>query len=198
MSSEGSRTEDGLVDLTIQFQDLRITVHGPLSSSVDFVRRLSGPSDSGAATGSAAEEDSQSVWSVVGGSPEEGVSFEDTFPALPAVYHSLASNLAGTASRLSPVKRLERAWVAGCWAKAILERRCPPPSATPKLDLANRFYVVVRGPGITSPRLFSSYSAFQGAVGTPSSARVICHGFPSKTEISVYLAAVGESLPSEA
>lgn len=59
------------------------------------------------------------------------------------------------------------------------------------LELANRFYAVVRGPGIASPRVYRTSRELFSAVGTLEGSETICHGFPSKAETEVYLAGAG-------
>lgn len=91
----------------------------------------------------------------------------------------------------TPEQRIQRAWTAGNWAGAVRAGRVQSPNRTPVLDLGNRYYAVVRGPGISSPKVYRTSRELFGAVGTLEGSETICHGFPSKAETEVYLAGAG-------
>lgn len=188
MSGGPSRSSnDDVVDLALDFQGLHISVRGSSSAAVDFVRRVS--SFAGPQSEPAVEEP-HSPWSIV----RECQAIEETFPDLPEHIRRLASSLPLRSCRLPPEDRLDRAWKAGCWAKAVLDGRARVPQKTPKIDLANKVYAVIRGPGILRPRLYKSLSSFSAAVGELQGSATICHGFPSRTEAAVYVEATGEIL----
>ena len=203
-------SDDEVVDLSFQLEGLSISVRGSPAAALDFVRRAStgGTSDpaQSLSAGVVAAPPSSSfsrVTSVAassvgrssaGQSDETRGSVEGTFPPCPAHYLLLASSSGERTSRLSPEDRIKRAWKAGCWAGAVLEGRVQSPNKTPTIDLGNRIYVVIRGPGITAPRCFNSSAAFFAAIGDLSRSDSICHGFPSKVEARVYLAGAGQTL----
>lgn len=95
---------------------------------------------------------------------------------------------------LSGRARAQRAWEAGIWAKAFLERKVVKPRATPKLSLQNTIYLVVRAPGIVRPCVAHSFSEFSRLVPSLDE-DTISHAFPSKAEAKVYCLALGISFP---
>ena len=68
------------------------------------------------------------------------------------------------------------------------------PDRTPQLDLRNRFYIVLRAPGLESPQLFSNFSAYRNCVRDHTGGSV-SHGFPSQAECRIYCAAAGLACP---
>lgn len=107
----------------------------------------------------------------------------------------ICSRLSGTVEFVK--FRVQRAWEAGQWAKAVIDERVPKPRPTPKIEVKSTVYIVVRGPGVQHPVRVSSAAAYYQLVPkfTDSS---ISHGFPSLAEATVYCLAIGISLPSEA
>ena len=79
----------------------------------------------------------------------------------------------------------------------MLDGRVQTPNRTPTIDLGNRVYVVIRGPGIAEPKIFYTSASFCAAVGDISRSDSICHGFPSKVQARVYIAGAGEMVPEE-
>ena len=114
-----SQDGDNLVSLALEFEGLSITVHGPVTSSVDFIRRLTGSS------AAVPESVPAPVPHVPSAPADTRASVESSFPVCPVSVLSLASRLTG-ASRLSPEERIRRAWRAGQWAKATKEGRVDP------------------------------------------------------------------------
>lgn len=199
MSNPASSSEEDILDLSLRLHGLRITVRGPSAAALDFVQRASAlPSlDSSGVS----EVGSSGAWSVVDAPPASTFSparrssgyqpVEATFPACPDHLRRLASSLGLRSARLSAEERVERAWTAGCWAKAVIEGRARVPAATPKSGLSNRVYVVLRGPQIDPPTLFHTSAALQAAVGELQGSDTVCHGFPSRTEAAIYVEAAG-------
>ena len=70
--------------------------------------------------------------------------------------------------------------------------RVQSPNRTPTIELGNRYYVAIRGPGLASPRGFKTSRALFAAVGTLEGSDTICHGFPTQAEAQIYLAGAGE------
>ena len=191
-----SRGDDEAIELEVEFRGLQISVRGN-SSALDFVRRLSteGAPDVASSAASAAS------WEEVGGGgsshpTETRASIEASFPHCPRHLHLLGNSLSSTSKGWTPEDRVLRAWKAGNWAKATVSGRAQSPNRTPTIDLPNKFYVVIKGPGISSPRVFTSSKDFFAAVGTLEGSDSVCHGFPSKTEAQIYLAGAGfENIP---
>lgn len=76
----------------------------------------------------------------------------------------LSSRLSATASYTAS-QRIKRAYVAGQWAKATIDRRVSSPNRTSTIELPNRVYAVLRTASLSSPRVYGSSKEFFGAVG---------------------------------
>ena len=197
MSHGNSQSPDEEVELSLQFEGLQISVRGSSSASLGFVRQLTGIRRETPSVSQAAPCSSWSVVSSAPSQPETRASIEASFPRLPAHLRLLSSSLGNQSSRLSAEERLERAWKAGCWAKAKLQNRVQSPNRTPVIDLGNRACAVIRGPGVHSPRILNSSAELFATVGELSGSDTICHGFPSKTEARVYIAATEDGEVAE-
>ena len=185
-----------VISLTTEFNGLTITVQGPVEASLHFVRSLtnSTPSHSPSQQDSGNHgEFSPTPRATTSASTRHGV--EQSFPVCPDPLLDLARRLLDTSGRLSPEDRIKRAWVAGNWAGATKRGEVATPNRTPTIDLPNRLYVAIKGPGFDSPRIFSTSRAFFAAVGDLSESGAICHGFPSETEVRAYLAGAREAFP---
>eukprot|EP00435_Cladocopium_sp_Y103_P020466 s1075_g5.t1 len=101
------------------------------------------------------------------------------------------SNLRAGSSRLSPAQRAQRAWLAGQWARATIDRRVATPNSTETIDLGNRFWVVLRCENCRVPRIFTSSGAFFTAIGQLEGSDTVTHAFPSETEAKIYLESAG-------
>lgn len=117
-----------------------------------------------------------------------------SIPPLPDHLLDLCSRLVGPRDQI--VYRAKRAWEAGVWARATLEGLVPKPRPTPKLAIRPCVYLIVRGPGIHSPRRVSTAAEFFRLlpVFTQDS---LSHSFPSIAEAKVYCAAIGIDLPDQ-
>ena len=178
--------------LALEFQGLQISVRGPVDRALEFVERLSDRGSVRSAASSAAESLPRSATSGAPSVVETRASIEASFDQCPDHLLALGSSLLATTSGWTPEGRLRRAWRAGNWAGATKSGRVQSPNRTPTIDLPNKFYVVIRGPGIESPRGFKSSRALFAAVGPLEGSSTICHGFPSQAEANVYLAGAGE------
>jgi len=96
-----------------------------------------------------------------------------------------------TGATLSGSARIDRAWVAGCWARAVRDKRVHSPNRTPPLDLRSRFYAVARANSVVGPVIFRSSASYWRALGTLEGSNSISQSFPSETEAKVYLLAAG-------
>ncbi len=112
-----------------------------------------------------------------------------SFDHCPTVWLQGHQKLVG--SSRTGLDRIQRAWRAGQWAKAVADGRIPTPNRTPPLDLKSRFYSVVRCPGLAGPTVFNSAGSYWQAIGDLTTSPSISHAFPSQTEARVYLAGAG-------
>ena len=180
-----------MVELSLEFQGLQISIRGNFAASVDFVRQVAGLQGGLVSTSSSVPASS---WSLVGSSPRQSVpetraSIEASFPVIPAHFRLLSSDLGSSSLRISAEDRIQRVWTAGCWVKAKLQGRVQSPNRTPVIDLGNKAYAVIRRPGIDSPRIFNTSRELFSAVGELAGSDTICHGFPSKAEARAYITA---------
>ena len=114
------------------------------------------------------------------------------FPPCPAAWLDRAVNLGE--SNLSPVRRIERAWRAGQWARLVLLGNYASPLPSENLRLASRYYPVLGGGG-AQPCLYTSFRACQAVLGPISGSSAVFHGFPSELEAKVYVDAAGLAWP---
>lgn len=115
-----------------------------------------------------------------------------SIPPLPAHCIDLCSRLAGTAAEVQ--NRAQRAWEAGCWAKATWEGKVPKPRPTPKLGLQSTVYIILKGPGISRPVRVSSAAEYYKLL--PKFEDSISHAFASQAEGKVYCLGVRPGLVS--
>ena len=190
--SRPSNDDDEDLSLALEFQGLQISVREPLGRALEFVERLSERSSGRASSVTGTESSARPQ---AAGTPERietRDSIEASFPDCPSHLLLLASSLSPTASGWTPAGRVRRAWRAGNWAGATKAGRVQSPNRTPTIELGNRYYVAIRGPGLTSPRGFKTSRALFAAVGTLEGSDTICHGFPTQAEAQIYLAGAGE------
>ena len=116
-----------------------------------------------------------------------------SFPPVPAHLTVLCEAL--TLSAGPTEQRAHRAWVAGCWARAVLDQRVRTPNRTPPIQLAPRVYVVLRAPGLQCPAFFRSRRDYFAALGTLEGSDSISHAWPSEAEARVYVEAAGLPCP---
>ena len=114
------------------------------------------------------------------------------FPTIPDSCVGLCRTLTG--SDLTARERAERAWLAGCWAGAVLRAEVNRPDPSPALGLPSRFYCILRASGLERPVVVASLGAFRRIVGTDLGSS-ISHGFPSTSECRVFFAAAGLTYP---
>lgn len=199
-----------VVDLTLSFGGLSVSVRGSPDRAAAFVRDLA--SQHSADTSSPvrplqAPSSGASSYSLVTGPPcstfslppytatsrpvsENRSTIRESFPPAPRHLLDFSGELGG--SRISGQQRVERAWRAGCWGGAVKQGRIGTPDRSPAIELGNRFYVVLRCRGLQCPRIFNTSWAFHSAVGSLSGTDTICHGFPTELEAKIYLEAAGE------
>ena len=201
--------EDEELNLSVEFQGLQITVRGNADRAASFVHRLAqdttrgvpdslpaGAYSSDLRVPAASSTPSIASWQEVERSStpprrETRASIEASFAPCPTHLQQLAASLARTTGGWTPEQRVQRAWKAGSWAAAVRAGRAQSPNRTPTIDLGNRYYAVVRGPNISSPKVYRSSRELFAAVGSLEGSDTLCHGFPSKVETEVYLAGAG-------
>ena len=197
MSSRSSlsRGEDEEVNLSLEFQGLQITVRGSADRAAGFVQRLATEASSTRRNSPTSVSSWQEVELTPPPSPPRAVetraSVEASFPRIPRHLDLLATSLSTASRGWTSEERVRRAWTAGNWAAAARSGRVQSPNRTPTIDLPNKYYVVVQGPNIDSPRVYKTSRELFAAVGALEGSSTICHGFPSKAEAQIYLAGAG-------
>ena len=177
---------EGEAELIFRVGALRISVSGPAEDTVSARRRIL---ECLAPASSAASPRSQSSFSVIDppaqqarpvtsseDGPQQTESRDDvrlSFPPLPARWASSAGQL--HCSSVSGLDRVNRAWVAGLWARATLDGRVPSPSHTPTLNLPAKHYIILRAPGLANPALVGSSGAYFDIVGRPFAKSTVSH-----------------------
>lgn len=168
-----SSEQDDTIFLAIQFQGLEITVRGPSARALDFAQQLS-------------PQERQ---------PPASSTDPEPLPPCPDNLRALAVRLSA-ASVLSPIDRILRAWSLGCAAKRSLDGESCPELATVAIDLPSNYYVVLRGHGVSEPKIVRSqrdFNRFLEGADLPG----IGQAFPSETEARVYLAAAGRGASAD-
>ena len=117
----------------------------------------------------------------------------ESFPALPDSLRDTCRSLRG--SGLSWGARAERAWRAGCWARAVLESWAECPDRSEPLGLSNRVYCVLAARGLAEPALLRSFAAYKAIVGDLRKGESLSHAFPSEAEARLYFAGAGIPFP---
>ena len=186
---------DDVVDITLRFGNLSVSVSGPSSQTSQLVSEITsassvlGSSQGYSERGSPARSSAPSNFAAVG---ETRAEIEASFPVCPQRFLDSASSLgSGTSDGRS---RIQRAWAAGNWTKAVLQGRAGSPNRTPQLSLQPKVYVVLRADGLSRPACFRSSRSYWSALGGAHRSSV-SHSFLSKTEARVYCEAAGFDLP---
>ena len=189
-----------VVELVLEFGGLSISVRGSTESASSFVRGLIPGAQSAPPASLSPPCSSFSRVSVAASDPgpprtpiETRRSIEDSFPACPSNWIRAGRTLSAIGT--TGEERVTRAWVAGCWAKAVLDNRIGSPNRSSACRLQNRFWVVLFCQGLEVPRVFTSSRAFFAAVGRVEGSDTLCHGFASATEAETYLEAAGFAFP---
>lgn len=97
-------------------------------------------------------------------------------------------------SREEVLRRVQRAWEAGLWSKAVIDGLIAKPRPTPKIALKPSCYIIVRGIGVDSPCWVTSSTAFFRLVPRFTES-TITHAFPSIAEGRVYCRALEITIP---
>ena len=194
MSSHGAD-----IEVSLDIAGLRVTVRGDSAKVADFVQFV------GSFTGQRARSPTNSVGSfellceppAASSAPSGRVGLETreqisaSFAACPDRLLSWGNKLSG--ANLAGRDRASRAWVAGLWARAVLDRRVHSPNRTPPLDLRSRFYAVARADSVDCPVVFRSSTSYWRAIGSLEGSSSVSQSFPSEAECRIYLLAAGFS-----
>lgn len=193
--------QDDVAEITIRIRGLVVTVSGPPSQAARFVEEVT--RGAGASTRSSSPgQRSLGSYTVVESSPRPSrVEAPETRQEIERSFRPCPDSCLDRARALGgPVEdargRVRRAWLAGCWARATLDGRCPSPNRTPPLQLRSRIYVVLRAPSISSPACFASSGSYWRCVGDLRYSSSVSHSFPSETEARIYCSAAGETFPT--
>lgn len=201
MSSRSPPPEDDVIELAAAFRGLQITIRGPANQASEALSQITGalagrPASSGSLESAPSSDTAGPVVSTPSGDWRTRAEVEAGF--LPCPEHLLAASSRLAGSPESARARISRAWLAGCWARAVLDNLVPTPNRTTKLELRSRYFVVLRCQSLSSPVVFQSTSSYWRALqeGRPADADVfgegsLSHAFPSETEARTYLRAAG-------
>eukprot|EP00435_Cladocopium_sp_Y103_P039837 s2497_g10.t1 len=160
-----------------------------LATSGSFAGR--GPSPS---TERSFELVSESSEVVTGRRPEHRSQIAASFDTCPGRLLDLASRFPGgrnSSCSISAEGRIERAWVAGQWARAVLGGRIGSPNRTPAIELRSRFYAVARCDNLDKPTIFKPSQSYWRAIGSLQSSSSVSQSFPSELEARIYLESAG-------
>ena len=117
-----------------------------------------------------------------------------SFSPCPGFWINQSTRLCGSAT--SGKDRVVRAWTAGQWAKAVASARIRSPNRAEPIDLRNRYYAVLRAPGLAQPTIFRSSAGYWRCIGgSLQDSDSISHSFPSELEATVYLRSAGAQDP---
>ena len=118
----------------------------------------------------------------------------EDFPPLPVELQATCRILRG--GSLSWQERALRAWEAGCWARAVLNKEVETPNSLQPLGLTNRFYCVLVAEGLSQPCVLRTFAEYKAVVGTLRRGGSLSHAFPSESESRLYFAGGGVPFPS--
>ncbi len=194
-------SSDDVVELTLRLRGLRISIQGPALRATELAGRIPDLLDSPSARSVVSEAAQTSVLSFAPSTAQTGVRQAESraevlasFGSAPAAVLELARRLGGGFE--TPDFRVRRAWLAGCWARAVLSGRVQTPNRSEPISHRSRIYVVLRGGRGALPACFSfsSSQAYWACVGRLSD-ETVTHAFPSETEAKIYVEAAGFDYP---
>ena len=192
--------DSDVVELALELPGLSVTVRGTAARAVDFIRQVAPGTTSqraSSASGGIAVPEGPAASGASQGYASSGETRDSILSGFTACPQRLIAQAEAnlSRSRISPDRRAERAWLAGSWAKAVLDGRVSSPNRTETIELGNRFWVVLRCSRCTTPRVFTTSAAFFAAVGALAGSDSVTHAFPSETEARIYLEAAGFEFP---
>ena len=109
-----------------------------------------------------------------------------SLPPCPSEWLDRAGTLTAAAN-LDGRGRILRAWIAGAWARLVLQGVVGTPAASRQLNLPSRYYAVIGGEGVR-PALYRSFREYSRALGPIEACPAVSHAFPTELETQVYCA----------
>ena len=194
--------DDGIIELTCKIRGLEITIKGPSSEATSFLASITSGSLAGRTASPAPTAGSFELVSSPTASHSQhprGRQLE-TRDQILATFGSCPSRLLSCAGRLGGLQaeaesRIRRAWLAGKWAKATIDKRVLSPCRSEPIDLRARFYAVAFCESLDGPVIFRSSGSYWAALGSfgegQAGATSVSHSFPSELEAKIYLEAAG-------
>ena len=190
--SQRDSPQDDEVELSLRLRGLSITVRGPPGEATAFVASVtSGSSDRRAPSPTSTIRSFELVPSQLVEAPrvETRDQIQSSFRSCPG--RLLAQSTRLGVSRAAAENRINRSWVAGQWAKAVLDGRIHSPNRSEPLALRSRYYSVARCQGLECPVIFQSSGSYWRAVRSFEESNSISHAFPSELEARIYLEGAG-------
>ena len=199
----------GSIEITVQLGELTVTVRGPAVQASELVSEISrnyssetqqesspAPSESHYSLVEAPSRNTATTTPIQTPGPrlETRDVIERSFDPCPDYLLSLGNRLGGCISWTSQ-GRILRAWKAGQWAKAVLDRRSSSPNRTPPIDLKARIYVILRCENLAEPVCYQSSSSYWRAIGSLERSSSISHSWPSEAEARTYCSGAGIAFP---
>ena len=196
-------SHDGdIIELSCRLRGLEITIKGPSAEATSFLASITSGSLAGRSASPSPTTGSFELVSSPSASQSQhprGRRLETrdeilaSFGSCPHRLLSSASRLGGSQSEAEA--RVRRAWLAGKWAKATIEKRTPSPNRSDPIDLRSRFYAVAFCESLDGPVIFRSSGSYWSALGSfaegQAGATAVSHSFPSELEAKIYLEAAG-------
>ena len=194
--SRGPSNDPGTLELSVSLAGgVKVTITAPSSAAVlasqvlnhvaAFQPESSDPSEFELVSGGSVSP----TRSVPVRVPETRDQVRRSLLPCPGHLFGLSSRLCG--SSLSGRARIERAWTCGQWVAAVQASRIHSPDRTPAIDLRNRYYAVLRAPGLSVPTIFQSSAGYWACIRSLEDSDAISQAFPSETEAKIYLQAAG-------
>ena len=188
---------DEPIELSLEVGGLQVKVSGPSSVAAEFVcfvsdfrpRAASPASSLGSFTRVSVGSAPESRPPAVSQTRETREQIASTFDPCPPDIRALGCRLQG--SDRDCIGRINRAWTAGQWAKAVIAERVFSPNRTPPLDLRSRYYAVAKCDGLSKPTIYRSSTSYWRQIGTLEGSTSVSQSFPSETEARIYLRSAG-------
>ena len=196
--------DEEIIELTCKIRDLEVTIKGPAAQASSFLAsittgslagRVPSPSPTDRSFSVVSSAPPVSTFSRPGRRLEHRSEIAASFLPCPSRVFASANRLGG--SRSSAESRLQRAWTAGQWAKAVIQNRVQSPNRSEPLELKSRYYAIVRADSVDSPVIAQSSGTYWQIIGSLSESNSISHSFPSELEARTYIESAGFLCPIE-
>eukprot|EP00438_Fugacium_kawagutii_P033672 Skav204069 [mRNA] locus=scaffold3:515457:529911:- [translate_table: standard] len=181
----GASSNHDVAELTLLFRGLRVTVVGPGDQAARVLAAISElPQFDPQSPPSEFELLEEVSRSTTRSQQERSDEIEASFGPCPSFVLATASRLGG--SRAVAEQRIRRAFVAGQWARAVLDNRIASPARTEQLLLRPRVFVVLRADRLREPTVFETSRDYWNCIGSSQDSSSVSHAFPSETEARAY------------